>query len=289
MAGQVEVLPHRRVWSCLRLLLLALVVLRAGASFAANPESPEAPGRLGRLLSSPLPGTLAHEDAEFATRLETTLAGFDGIESARAIVSGSEDRGDRSRAVVIQLVLADGFCPTQSWLDTIRVVTLRIVPGLDPNALTLVDSTGRILHDAGHTHLPAPAPAVPRQHGPIDETFHFEPWWLWMAGGVGFVLVVTGVCVQLFLRRDPGPAPEQREPGPLDFLQAVPDERIARTLAGERPEVIGAAMALMPEEQAERLRLLDSFPSDAPLPREQPDPAMAAALAEVLRERLVRT
>jgi hypothetical protein len=62
---------------------------------------------------------------------------------------------------------------------------------------------------------------------------------------------------------------------------------VARVLADERPEVIGAVLALVPEELAHSLRRQPALPSEIPTPREQPDPALITALATALRERMV--
>ncbi|MGI5818241.1 MAG: hypothetical protein ACOX9R_09095 [Armatimonadota bacterium] len=267
----------------LSLLLLALMPAAKDA-LAAEPHALVSAGGLGGLLSAPLPGTRARDDAQLAASLERALVGFDGVERATVIISRSPEAVASSLHVALQLTLAPDFAPTPAWVETLCGFVLRIIPHLDRGGLTIVESTGRTLYDAGDTRLPpAPTPAI----GVIDETFHFEPWWLWAAAGAGFTLVIAGAAVQRFARRDPAPEAVVATPGPLDFLEAVPVEHVAGVLADERREVVGAVLALAPEPVAAALRDQMAERPGVPIAPEHPDPRMTAALATALRGRLM--
>lgn len=275
------------------LLLLALLIACTGDAVVAGETtaSGSAGGAfirstgtgLSDLLSGPLPGTQAREDADLSARLEHALLGFDGVEAVRVIVARPSDAPDAPPHVAVQLKLVAEFAPTPSWLDTVRLFSLRTIPHLDASSLTIVDSRGQMLSEAGESHLP---PIVAPEMGVVDETFHFSPWWLLAAAGVGFVLVIGGVALHRSLRGDREADAEAEAAGPLDFLREAPEERVARELAGERPEVIAAVIALAPVEMARRLAHRYDLPADLPDLSEPPDPALVTALARALRERL---
>ncbi len=275
-------------------LLLALLVACTGDAVAAGEFSASgsaggaftrSPGAgLSDLLSGPLPGTQAREDADLSARLERALLGFDGVEAVSVIVARPSDAPDAPPHVAVQLKLVAEFTPTPAWLNTVRVFSLRTIPHLDPSSLTIVDSRGQTLSEAGESRLP---PMVAPEVGVVDETFRFDPWWLLAAAGAGFVLVIGGVAVQRSLRRNHGSDSEVEAAGPLDFLREAPEERVASVLAGERPEVIAAVIALAPSATARRLARRYEVPADLPHLSEPPDPALVAALARTLRERLM--
>lgn len=261
-------------------LLLTLLLIASGRhAYAADPP----PAGLTDLLSAPLPGTQARDDADLSRRLERALADFDGVDGARVILVRPPNSPEALHHAAVQLTLAHGFIPAPAWLNTVRTFCLRTVPHLEPHALTIVDSTGRTLHEAGEALVP---PVPPPTTGVVDETFRFEPWWLWAAAGAGFLLVVAGAVSQRILRRDPGPSAPARSDGPLEFLTALPDERIAAALAEERPELIAAVLSLAPPELAARLRRHGALPHDLPRLSGPLDAATAAALTKALRGRL---
>jgi hypothetical protein len=265
---------------------LTTLLTLTGATEVATAQTGRPTQGLGGLLSAPMPGTQAREVAETAARVEAMLSGFDGVTSAAVIVSPPSD-AEASPDVGVQLALEQDFEPTLTWLDAICAFALRTVPRLDRSSLTVVDSTGRILYDSGEAHLPPTAAALP-ETGVIDSTFHFEPWWLWVAGGLGFLLVVAAMAAQLLLRDEPEVIEPEHEPGPLDFLEDVPEEQLATALAQEREELVAAVLALAPEPLATRLHEREEL-TCAPLARIGPPDAMiTAALASALRERLAR-
>ncbi|MFP4248428.1 MAG: hypothetical protein ACLFU7_02150 [Armatimonadota bacterium] len=268
-------------------LPVVLIIACTIAPASAGSDRPVSAQGLGGLLSTPMPGTQARESAELADRLEHTLSGFAGVDSVTAIVSPESDDGGVSPQVGVGLTLDDDFAPTPDWLEAVCVLSLRTIPDLAPDSLTIVDSSGRILHDEGVSHLPEIAP--PPDTGVIDETFLFQPWWLWAAAGVGFVLVIAGVAAQLPLRRDTQADDAAREPGPLDFLDGVPEGELVRVLAAEREEIVRAVFALAPEAVVERLRRDEALVCEARSASTPPDSRMVAALAAALRARLVRS
>jgi hypothetical protein len=263
-----------------------LIIVSTGAPAIAGSDRPVSVQGLGGLLSTPMPGTRARESVELADRLEQALSGFAGVGSVSAIVSAPSDDSVASPQVAVGFTLSDDFSPTPAWLEAICAFSLRIVPDLAPDSLTIVDSSGRTLHDGGVSLLPDSAPHLDR--GVIDETFVFQPWWLWAAGGMGFVLVVLGVVAQLPLRRDTEADDAGREPGLLDFLEDVPEAELVRVLAVEREEIVHAVLALAPEAVVERLWRNDALACEARSALEPPDSRMVSALATALRARLVR-
>ncbi|MFW5867490.1 MAG: hypothetical protein ACOCX2_06710 [Armatimonadota bacterium] len=274
--------PRLHVTVSAVVVLLVAVNLHACAQEYARSSL----GGVGELLSAPMPGTRAREDADLTARLEQALSSFDGVEAASVIISfGSDDRSP-SPEVAIQMRLSGGFTPTPTWLEAIRAFSLRTIPELDESALTIIDSSGRLLYDGGETHL-TPGLAPPPEAPLLDATFAVEPWWLWIAAGAGFVLVLAGVMTHRAVNKTPEPAAEATDPGPFGFLDSVPDEQIATVLAQERPEVIAAVLALLPASTRGRLSEWEPAFSDLPAHLDQPDPAMTAALVKALRAKLV--
>lgn len=272
-------------------VFLALLVVPGGICHARAERAGAraSVGDLGDLLSAPMPGTRARADADQAARLEGALPGFDGVDRAHVIISRRQDDGAQSPEVAVQLQLREGFSPTPAWLSTLCAFAFRTVPDLDENSLTIVDSAGRTLHEAGASLIAAPPARPSPGTGVLDETFRFDPGWLWAAAGLGFLLVVAGLAVQLLLRR----GPEVEEPvdvaGPLDFLAGIPVDRLVDVLRDERPEVLAAVVSLAPEAVAERLRRHEALPERIPALTEQLAPDLTEALARELRARLVRT
>lgn len=271
---------HRRRMTVLCLLIvLPAFCVEAGA----ETDLPSA-GGLGGLLSAPMPGTRARENAELTVSLEQALERFDGVEAANVIVSDVAGQPSTSPSVAVQMTLSDEFIPTTPWLKTIRAFCLRTIPRLDQQSLTVVESSGHVLYDNGEMLVP-PSPEAPV----IDATFTFQPWWLWIAAVAGFLLVIAGVMTQRALRTPTASGSEPTEPGPLDFLERVPDERIAVALSRERPEVVAAVLALAPAPLAARIAQHEALPRELSAHSGPPDPATTAALARALRERLVLT
>lgn len=269
------------------MLPVLLTIVCTGPPALAGSDRPASVEGLGGLLSTPMPGTRARESVELAARLERALSGFTGVDSVSAIVSTPSADEAVSPQVAVGMTLREDFSPTPDWLEAVCVLSLRTIPDLSPDSLTIVDSSGRILHDEGVSHLPEIAP--PPDTGVIDETFVFQPWWLWAAAGVGFLLVIAGVAAQLPLRRDPQPSDAESEPGPLDFLDGVPEGELVRVLAEEREEIVRAVFALAPEAVVERLRRDEALVCEARSASTPPDSRMVAALAAALRARLVRS
>ncbi|GEM_PF-4133844 len=269
-------------------LLLALSIWMAAAD-----DPPDAPAALGGFatsggslsgfLSTPLPGTQARADADAASRLEQALRGFDGVVEAHVLLARPSADPSASPDVAAQLRLRPEFRPTDAWLETVRIFSLRTVPSLRPDRLTIVTSDGRILFEAGEALLPTVStPRTPV----LDETFRFEPWWLFAAAAIGFVLVSCGLLLHRLMNHESARAQTDAAEGPLEFLRDVPDETIAHALARERPEMISAMLALAPAEVAERLRRREDLPGQLPAPAGPLDEATVTALADALRRRL---
>jgi hypothetical protein len=265
-------------------------VVPGGISSAqpARGGSPASAGSLSELLSAPLPGTRARSDDDLARRLEGALAGFDGVETAHVLISRQSEDAQSSPGVAVQLHLSEDASLTPAWLSTVCAFCIRTIPGLDATSLTVVDDSGRTLHEDGRTLVPAVSASPPQADRVVDETFRFGPGWLWAAAGAGFLLVVTGLAVQLLLRSQSEEEQRPVEAGSLSFLSTVPIERVVEALRQERPQVLAVVTGLAPEDVAERLREHGAFPDDIPTPTETPAPEMTDALARELRARLVR-
>ncbi|MBD3293275.1 MAG: hypothetical protein GF393_10145 [Armatimonadia bacterium] len=203
------------------------------------------------------------------------------------ILSRSINRAAEPPEVAVQLRLMDGFSPTARWVSTLSAFSLRTIPDLDANSLIVADSAGSILYEEGSSMVPAATPPAGQGGGLVDETFRFEPGWLWAASGLGFLLVVGGLAVQLLLRGESEPEGAAVEAGPLDFLETVPADRIVAALHNERPQVVAAVVGLAPHQVAERLRRHDALPEHVSPLTERPAPDLTEALARELRARLV--
>lgn len=280
---------RRATLSLIPLLLLALHALPAAAD---DPPAGPTVGRgafssgggvLSDLLSAPLPGTQARADADLAARLQQTLLGFDGVNDARVLVTRVSPEPDAPSGVVVQLKLDPQFRPTPAWLDTLCIFSLRIIPDLDPDRLTIAASDGRTLLEAGESRLPEiSTPRTPV----LDETFRSGPWWLLAAAGAGFVLVSCGLLLHRLVRGEAGRQEARAADGPLEFLRDLPEERVARVLSQERPEVVAAVMALAPAGLAERLAARCELPAQLPRLAGPLGRPMVNALADALRRRL---
>ncbi len=245
------------------------------------------PGGLSGLLHAPLPGTRARADADLAARLQKVLTGFDGVQSANVIVARPPDSPEASPHVAVQLRLTDGFEPTGSWIRTLRTLSLRAMPHVNPLDLTIVESTGRTLLESGEALATAPPdPAPPSRERTVDRTFVLQPWWIYAATLLGFLAVIAGVLVSTLRRKDAAEELLDEPAGPLDFLTAHPVDSIATSLCDERPTVIAAILALAPDDLASRLERHAALPDDLPHLSEPPASEMAEPLAQVLRRRL---
>ncbi|MFW6437601.1 MAG: hypothetical protein ACOCZ7_01195 [Armatimonadota bacterium] len=259
-------------------MLVALVLLPV---FSVGADA-QTDASLHGLLSAPMPGTRAREQAELSATLEHALSSFDGVEAVRVIISPSSESAADSPNAAVQMTLSEGFTPNPGWLRAICALCIRTIPLLDRQRLTVVESSGRILYDSGETLLTAPTAAPV-----VDATFAFEPWWLSAAAAVGFLVVIAGVMTHRALRKVPEPVAEPRGDGPLDFLARVPDDRIISALSRERPEVIAAVLTLAPEAVARRLRQHEELSVRSAVAISRPGQPMIAALAAALRERLM--
>ena len=280
---------RRATLSLIPLLLLALHALPAAAD---DPPAGTPVGRgtfssgggvLSDLLSAPLPGTQARADADLAPRLQQTLLGFDGVNDARVLVTRVSPEPDAPSGLAVQLKLDPQFRPDHARLDTIGIFSLRIIPDLDPDRLTIAASDGRTLFEAGESRLPEiSTPRTPV----LDETFRSGPWWLLAAAGAGFVLVSCGLLLHRLVRGEAGRQEARAADGPLEFLRDLPEERVARVLSQERPEVVAAVLALAPARLAERLAARGELPAQLPRLAGPLGRPMVTALADAQRRRL---
>lgn len=263
-------------------LLCALTAPAAGQE--TEPSGPE--GGWSGLLSRPLPGTSAREDADLASSLERALVGFDGIESARVVIVRPSSEGTFAkpspRRAAVQVTLAPDVPTTSSWTESVAMFTLQAVPDLDPQELTIVDSGGHVLYASGQAQAPTtrPSEAEATDEGPRPAT---SAWW-WLLPAL-FGLAVVAV-VLLGTRRRPGEQGLPEPEGPLAFLETLSDDELRIAFAGERAEVVGVALGQLSARGGERLRRVLRAPDQVQAPPAPPPTEVLTAMAGAFRGKL---
>lgn len=263
-------------WALSSLTLLTSVCAPAQEEIEAR----VVPTGLGEMLARPLPGTIAREDADDAASLARALAGFDLIEAAQVIVSRPpDDPSPLSRHAALQLRLVQPP-PGPEWASAVAAFTLRSLPGLDPLRLEIVDTSGTLLYSQGRPHWSRPpADPAPRSQAPASR---LSPAVLAAAGALGLAAMLGIALRRRPLVQEESPAPPA---GPLDFVADLSDDDLLRLVRGERIELIAAVAALVPAEQAQRLREIASV-GELPPPRTMLSDATATLLAAALRGKL---
>ena len=252
------------------LTFLPLPIETSAQSLTGGPQS---------LLSRPLPGTLARDDYDLARSLEEALVGFQGIEAARVVLTRTEtdETAPRYQAAV-QLALGENVRPQREWLNAVADFIAQAVPGSDRTALTMVEAAGRTLYSGGTPRLldsPTPPTKVTSAEPP-------SPWLLPGAAAVGLLAAAAAVL----MRRGAGRTrAAEAASGPLAFMGALSGRELAMALGGERPAVVAAVLAELPEGARRRaVRALGR--SRPPGPASRPSGEVLAAVGVALRRKL---
>ncbi|MCD6360692.1 MAG: hypothetical protein J7M38_07450 [Armatimonadetes bacterium] len=233
------------------------------------------------LLTRPLPGTAARDDYDLARSLEQTLVEFTGVQRARLLITSPslDSSASRPRHIAVQLTLEKTFHPGSEWVSAIADIVLQVVPGAAPERLTIVESTGRTLYSHGAVRL-MPQETSP-SHVPAEGAG--SKLWLWPAAVAG----ALAAAVLLLLRgrtSTPSPSPPPST-GPFAFISELSDEELAVALGGERPAVVAAVLARLPDDTRQRIiTVLGCAPPQSP--SGEPSDEVTTALAEALRHKL---
>jgi len=268
----------------------ALALLCAlAAPVVAQQSAPSDPeGGWSGLLSRPLPGTSAREDADLASSLERALAGFDGIDRARVVIVRPSSEGTLGkpspRRAAVQVTLSPDVPVTTSWTESVATFALQAIPDLDPQELTMVDSGGHVLYATGqaqaHAVPPSEAEATEEGARPV-----IAAWWWLLPALLG---LVAAVVVLLRTRRGPAEPASPEPEGPLGFLEALSDDELRTAFAGERAEVVGVALGRLSARGKDRLRRVLRVPDHVQTPPGPPATEVLAAIAGALRDKLER-
>lgn len=265
---------------------LALLSVVAASAAGPAPERTELQSPWSGILSRPLPGTLARDDADLASALERALAGFDGVNSARVVIARPPAKTSLQepapRRAAVQVTLSPEVPCTTSWTETLAAFILQAIPELDPAQLTVVDSAGHALYAGGRARAPQAQPltGAPDDEPPASAT---SAWW-WL---LAVALVGLGVTAALLTgrsrRAQRAPAAEA---GPLSFLRDLSSHELRLAFAGERTEVIAAALSALSPPARERLRRVLAVPAHVQALQAALSPQVLTAMAQALREKL---
>jgi len=268
--------------------LIAAAVVLAVSPACGQRVRPDTSGGtdLRGILSRPLPGTRAREDDDSARALERALTGFDRIEAAQVVI-GRESPDTSSSAdprhAAVRLTLTKPLRLTADWTEGIAAFITEALPGLPPQHITIVETTGRVLYAHGRAMPPKPPASPPPQDasaGPTGRSLVL----LACVGLVGAALAAALVLVgwrRIKGREPPAPA------GPFGFVTDLTDDELTDLLAGERPEVVAAVVGQLAPRQARRVRERAAQPHALQEPETPPGPEVVNALAEAMRRKLV--
>lgn len=255
---------------------LVLPVLAALVGVVLAPataqESVSAAGRLGGLfdLNAPMPGTEQYELAGRSERIRAALTGMDGISEALVIIGPG---ADGETTITIRVRLADGstqWSPQMS--QAVVALVRRLEPGVSPDGLLVIDSSGLVLVPESDAPV---APAAPVEDG--SPSRQNDDSLVPLIAGVVIGLLVIAVAAWYLVAPGRRPAPPAAAGSdPWEFLAQARADDLRAVFSHRRPEVIGAVLAAAQGRTAARIvrKLGNNFlmptPPDRPM---QPDVA----------------